>query len=163
MLTHRDVLQAVAEERKLTFVSTGMSTYEEIDKAVEVFRKQDCPFVLLHCVSEYPAHESHLNLRVMHELRRRYGCPVGYSGHEVTMVPSVIAAVMGAAVVERHITLDRAMYGSDQAASLEKRGLELMVSYIRSIQPVLGDGVKTVSTEEKANAAKLRYWGPFFG
>ena len=162
MLTHLDLLQAVAEEGRVTFVSTGMSTYEQIDAAVDIFRKHDCPFVLMHTVSEYPAHESTLNLRVLHELRRRYECPVGYSGHEVTMMPSMIAAALGAVAVERHISLDRSMYGSDQAASLEKRGLELMVSYIRTIPEVLGDGVKRISSTEDKNATKLRYWGPSF-
>jgi len=162
ILTHHDLLEEVAQERKMTFVSTGMSTYEEIDKAVEVFRNHDCPFVLLHCVSEYPAAESATNLACMHVLRTRYNCPVGYSGHEVTMAPSVIAGAMGAVAVERHITLDRAMYGSDQSASLEKRGLELMVSYLRTIPAVVGDGKKRITDAEMSNLEKLRYWGPYF-
>ncbi|MBI2953576.1 MAG: N-acetylneuraminate synthase family protein [Chloroflexi bacterium] len=161
-LTHRDLLETVAEEMKLTFISTGMSTLEHVDAAVDVFRSHDCPFVLMHSVSEYPAPESGLNLQCIAELRRRYDCPVGYSGHEVTMVPGVIAAMLGAVAVERHITLDRAMYGSDQAASLEKRGLEMMAGYIRTIPTVMGDGVKRVTENEIANARKLRYWGPFF-
>jgi N-acetylneuraminate synthase len=162
MVTHNDLLECVAGERKPTFLSTGMSTWEEIDHAVEVFDKHGCPIVLMHSVSEYPAHEEHLNLSVIGELRRRYGRPVGYSGHEATMVPSVIAAAMGAVAIERHITLDRAMYGSDQSASLEKRGLEMMVGYIRTIPIVLGDGQKTISEAELKNAGKLRYWGPSF-
>jgi len=162
MIMHSELLETVAKECKPTFISTGMSTYEQIDQAVEIFRRHDCPFVLMHCISEYPADENILNLRCINELRARYGCPVGYSGHEVTMIPSVLAAMMGAVAVERHITFDRAMYGSDQAASLEKRGLELMVSYIRTIPIVMGDGVKRITTTEKANAGKLRYWGPYF-
>ena len=162
MLTHVDLLKAVAEERKPTFISTGMSTYEEIDAAVKLFRSHDCPFVLMHCISEYPAQEKSLNLRCLQELRQRYNCPVGYSGHEVTMVPGVIAVAMGAVAIERHITLDRAMYGSDQAASLERRGLESMVGYIRTIPMVLGDGIKRVTSSEQANAEKLRYFlGPY--
>lgn len=162
MIAHVPLLEAVAEEGRLTFISTGMSGYEEIDPAVEIFKKRDCPFVLMHCVSEYPAAESNLNLRCLVTLREKYGCPVGYSGHEVTMVPGVIAAAMGAVAVERHITLDRAMYGSDQAASLEKRGLESMVGYIRTIPQVLGTGVKTVLPSEQAVADKLRYYlGPY--
>jgi N-acetylneuraminate synthase len=158
MIAHHELLEAVAEERKPTFISTGMSSYEQIDDAVAIFKRHGCPFVLMHCVSEYPAPEASLNLRCMVELRRRYGCPVGYSGHEVTMVPGVIAAAMGAVAVERHVTLDRAMYGSDQAASLEKRGLEMLVGYIRTIPIVVGDGVKRVSAGEQANAEKLRYY-----
>ena len=158
LLTHEPLLHVIAEEQRPTFVSTGMSTFGEIDRAVEIFRKHECPFILMHTVSEYPASEPALNLRLMTELRQRYGCPVGYSGHEVTMIPSVIAAASGAVAVERHITLDRAMYGSDQAASLEKRGLEMMVGYIRTIPIVTGDGVKRISSTEAGNAAKLRYW-----
>ena len=161
MLTHWELLEMVADERKLTFISTGMSTYEEIDAAVDIFRRFECPFVLMHSISEYPAPDQALNLRCIIELRQRYGCPVGYSGHEVTMIPGVLAAMMGAVVIERHITLDRAMYGSDQAASLEKRGLEMMVGYIRQISLTMGDGVKRVTPNELANGQKLRYWGTF--
>jgi N-acetylneuraminate synthase len=162
MLTHTDLLKTVAEELRPTFISTGMSTYEEIDLAVKLFRSYDCPFVLMHCISEYPAQEKSLNLKCLHELRKRYDCPVGYSGHEVTMIPGVIAVAMGAVAIERHISLDRAMYGSDQAASLEKRGLESMVGYIRTIPLVMGDGVKRISSSEQANAEKLRYFlGPY--
>lgn len=160
MLTHDDLVAAVAEERKPTFVSTGMSSYDEIDRAVAVFRAHDCPIVLMHSISEYPAPEEALELSVMHDLRRRYGVPVGYSGHEVSPIPSVIAAAMGAVAIERHITIDRAMYGSDHAASLEKRGLETMVSNIRTIPIVVGQGVKRVTPAEEANAGKLRYWRP---
>jgi len=162
MLTHEELLEYVAEERKPTFLSTGMSTWEQIDRAVDIFDRHSCPIVLMHTVSEYPAPEEHLNLRLMAELRSRYNRPVGYSGHESTMVPSVIAAAMGAVAIERHITLDRAMYGTDQSASLEKRGLEMMVGYIRTIPMVLGDGLKSVTETEDKNATKLRYWKPTF-
>lgn len=158
MLTHVELLKAVADEGKPTFVSTGMSTYDDIDTAVEIFRDQDCPFVLMHCVSEYPLAEGDVNLRAIVELRRRYDCPVGYSGHEVSMIPGTLAALMGAVAVERHITLDRAMYGSDQAASLERPGLYKMVDYIRTVTTVMGDGTKQVSEAEVTNAKKLRYW-----
>lgn len=158
MIAHTDLLDRVAEERKMTFISTGMASYEEIDRAVETFKHHQCPFVLMHCVAEYPAAENALNLRQMVELRRRYKCPVGYSGHEVTMIPGVLAAMMGAVAVERHITLDRAMYGSDQAASLEKRGLEMLVGYIRTIPLALGDGVRRITSVEATNSKKLRYY-----
>jgi N-acetylneuraminate synthase len=158
MIRHEELLHAVAEEQKLTFISTAMSHYEDIDHAVEIFRRRDCPFVLMHCIAQYPAPEIELNLRCIINLRRRYNCAVGYSGHEATMIPGVLAAMMGAVAIERHITLDRAMYGSDQAASLETRGLELLVSYVRSIPPVVGDGIKRVSPGEEAIAKKLRYY-----
>lgn len=160
MITHQALLKLVAEERKPTFISTGMCQAEHIDQAVEIFRHANCPFVLMHAVSQYPAPEDALNLRCLVELRARYGCPVGYSGHETTMLPGVLAAMMGAVAVERHITLDRAMYGTDQAASLEKRGLEMLVGYVRTIPLVLGDGIKRVTPGERANAEKLRYWLP---
>jgi len=158
MLTHTDLLDAVAKERKPTFISTGMSTYNEIDTAVSVFRGNNCPFVLMHCVSEYPLSEHLINLRSLVELRNRYDCAVGYSGHEPTMIPGTLAAMMGAVAIERHISLDRSMYGSDQAASLEKRGLEKMVDYIRTIPIIIGDGTKRVTEGEVENAKKLRYW-----
>jgi N-acetylneuraminate synthase len=161
MITHLDLIEAVADEGRPTFISTGMSTYDDIDTAVRIFNKKTCPFILMHTVSEYPAPESALNLACIHSLRSRYECPVGYSGHEVTMFPSVMATMMGAVAVERHITLDRAMYGSDQSASLEKRGAELVASYIRDIPNSLGDGVKRITEVEQSVADKLRYWGPY--
>lgn len=158
MATHRDFLREVASEKRPTFISTGMCTWEDVDAAVDIFRRADCAFVLMHTVSEYPCDETLLNLRVMHALRERYGAPVGYSGHEPSVSPSVIAASLGAVAIERHITLDRAMYGSDQAASLEEPGLRTLVAQIRKIPSLLGDGVKRTSPGEAAVAEKLRYW-----
>ncbi len=158
MVTHRDFLAAVASERKPTFISTGMCTLDDVDAAVEIFRSQRCPFMLMHAVSTYPSPESDLNLQMLHVLRERYGVPVGYSGHEASVSPSIVAAVMGAAAVERHITLDRAMYGSDQAASLELAGLINLIGSIRKIPAVVGDGAKRFDAGERAVAKKLRYW-----
>lgn len=164
MVTHTDLVQALAEEKKLTFMSTGMSTYEQIDRAVDIFRQHNCPMILMHAVSEYPAADNATNLHCINELRDRYQCPVGYGGHEVSMIPGVLAAMMRAVAVERHTTLDRAMYGSDEAASLGKRGLELMVSYMRTIPVAMGDGVKRINDGEATNANKLRYYlGPLHG
>lgn len=158
MATHLDFVEVVAAEKKPTFLSVGMCTYDDVDKAVAILRKHDCPFTIMHTVSTYPCAEEDLNLLVMQELKKRYGVPVGYSGHEVSVSPSVMAAALGASVIERHITLDRAMYGSDQAASLEKPGLETLVAQIRKLPEVFGDGVKRFSDAEKAVAGKLRYW-----
>lgn len=158
MVTHPDFLRAVASEKRMTFVSTGMSEMDDVSRAVDIFREADCPFVLMHSVSEYPAPEETLNLSMIGKLREKYDCPVGYSGHETSIAPSVMAAMLGAVAIERHITLDRAMYGSDQAASLEQRGVQLLARYIRSIPVCVGDGVKQVTETEKAVAAKLRYW-----
>ena len=158
MLTHDEFVEAVASERKPTFLSVGMATWEEVDKAVGILKKHDCPTVILHTVSTYPCAEEELNLQLIPELIKRYGLPVGYSGHEASVSPSIVAAVLGAVAIERHITFDRAMYGSDQAASLEKVGLESMVAQIRKIPLVLGDGVKRITPGEASVAKKLRYW-----
>ncbi|HRQ80254.1 MAG TPA: N-acetylneuraminate synthase family protein [Azospirillaceae bacterium] len=158
MTTNLPFLETVAEEKRTTFLSTGMCSYEDINAAMAIFRRHDCPVVLMHTVSEYPAPESTLNLLQIPELRRRYSCPVGYSGHEPSVSPSLMAAMLGAVAIERHITLDRAMYGSDQAASLEKAGLESLVAQIRKIPLVLGDGVKRITPTEQGVAKKLRYW-----
>ena len=123
MLTHKKLVEMVAEEKKHTFISTGMSSFEQIDRVVNVFKKNECPYTLMHCVSVYPCPDEWCNLKMVEMLKKRYGCPVGYSGHEIGPFPSVLAVTLGAIAIERHITLDRSMYGSDQSASLEKRGL----------------------------------------
>ena len=158
ILNHPELPEAIATEGKLTFISTGMSTFDEIDEVVKIFGRHKCPFILMHSVSSYPCREGDLNLSLVPELKRRYGCRVGYSGHEASVSPSVVAAVLGAEVIERHITLDRAMYGSDQPASLELQGLATLVGQIRKIPVVLGDGVKRITPQEVENAKKLRYW-----
>lgn len=158
MLTNIPLLEVIAREKKHTFISTGMSSYNDIDKTVDIFRKHSCSFTLMHCQSTYPADEEDLNLLCIVTLRERYNCDVGYSGHEVGILPPSLAVVLGAVAIERHITLDRAMYGSDQASSLERRGIELAVRDTRRVAKILGDGVKKVSPEEQTIAAKLRYF-----
>ena len=158
MATNQEILELVAGERKLTYLSTGMCDLPQIDNAVAVFKSFDCPFVLMHSVAEYPAPESALNLRCILTLKERYECRIGYSGHESSVSPSIIAATLGACAIERHITLDRAMYGSDQSASLEPHGIETLVAQIRKISVVMGDGTKRVTDAEKINENKLRYW-----
>ena len=158
MLTHIPLLKAIAEEGKHTFISTGMSNYNQIDRALSIFREKGCPFTLLHCVSTYPCPDEDCNVGLIPALKDKYQCPIGYSGHEVGVLPSVVAVAMGAEVVERHITLDRAMYGSDQSASLEKRALQLRVRDCRAVNSVLGSGNKLISEKEKAVAKSLRYF-----
>lgn len=158
MLTHLPLVEAVAAEGKLAFVSTGMCTFEQIDAAVEILRAAACPFVLMHTVSTYPTPSTDLNLMTIDTLRRRYGAPVGYSGHESSVEPSLVAAMLGAVAIERHITLDRTMYGSDQSASLEPEELKLLVSRLRSLREWLGDGEKRITPGEASVAEKLRYW-----
>jgi len=157
MLTHDDVVNMVAEEGKKTYISTGMSKFDVIDEVVDVFKKKSCPFALMHCVSVYPSEDEECNIKAIETLRKRYNCEVGYSGHERGILPSVLSVVYGAAAIERHITLDRTMYGSDQAASLEERGIKLIIGYARDAEKILGDGVKNVSEKELAIAKKLRY------
>lgn len=156
MLTNIPLIETIAEEKKYTFVSTGMSTLKEIDKAVEIFRLKNCPFELMHCNSVYPMRDKDANLKVIETLEKRYNCKVGYSGHEVGLQISLAAVALGATSIERHITLDRAMYGSDQAASLEPGGLIRLVRDIRIIEKALGDGVKRVTKAEESVKAKLR-------
>ncbi len=156
MLVNEELLNMIAEEGKYTFIATGMSTYEEIDRAVEIFRAHRCPFELMHCNSTYPMKNEDANLKMIDTLRTRYGCSVGYSGHEVGRVVSLAAASLGATSIERHITLDRTMYGSDQAASLEVDDLQRLVKDIRTIEQVLGTGEKFMSQAEEDVKKKLR-------
>ena len=156
MLTNREFLEAVAQEKKYTFISTGMSSIEEIEKAIAIFKKNSCPFELMHCNSRYPMPDEEANLKFIPTLRERYNCKVGYSGHEVGLITTCAAVALGATSIERHITLNRAMYGSDQAASIEIMGFYRLINYIRSIEKALGDGVKRVLPEEEVVKKKLR-------
>ena len=156
MLVNKDLLNLVADEKKHTFISTGMSTLDEIEEAVNIFKQKKCSFELMHCVSTYPMKDSDANLNTIITLRDKFKCKVGYSGHETGLAISYAAAALGASSIERHITLDRAMYGSDQAASLSPPGLKKIVPEINKIQKALGDGIKKVIDDEKPIAAKLR-------
>ena len=158
MITNLDFVEHVAKEQKHTFVSTGMTSLEDIDKAIDIFKKHDCPITIMHTNSEYPSPEENLNLSTIQTLQKRYNVPVGYSGHETSVSPSVIAASIGAVAIERHITIDRSSYGSDQSASLEITGLRNLVETIRKVPIVLGDGKKVITDQEKVIAKKLRYW-----
>ena len=153
-LTNDGFLRYTRAKGKPIILSTGMSTLEEIDHAVEVLGKDD--LIILHCTSTYPVKIKEINLKVIPRLIERYDVPVGYSGHEVGVMPSVLAVAMGACVVERHITMDRAMWGSDQAASLEPNGVRLLVRDIRAIPVCRGDGEKVVYPGEISVLQKLR-------
>tara|TARA_Y100000589_G_scaffold316722_1_gene341792 strand:+ start:33 stop:863 length:831 start_codon:yes stop_codon:yes gene_type:complete len=156
MLLNYPLMEMIAKEKKYTFISTGMSTYNEIDKAVEIFTSNNCPFELMHCVSTYPLLEKDANLKMIETLRLKYKCKVGYSGHETGLAISLAATALGASSIERHITLDRSMYGSDQSASLEPAGLRQLLGGIRKIEEALGDGKKKFLESEKIIANKLR-------
>ena len=156
MIVYEDLLKMIAKEGKHTFISTGMTTYEDIDKAVNIFQNLDCPFELMHTVSTYPMNDKDANLNVIKTLRKKYQCDVGYSGHEVGLAVSYAAAAFGITSLERHITLDRSMYGSDQSASIEPAGIRQLVGAVRKIEKAMGDGVKKFSEAEKIISKNLR-------
>jgi N-acetylneuraminate synthase len=158
MLSHLEFLEEVAQLGRETLLSTGMASLEMIDTAVAIFKRHETPLVLLHTVSTYPTPEEDLNLDTIHTLRDRYQMPVGYSGHEASVSPSIVAAAQGATVIERHITLDRSSYGSDQAASVEEAGLRQLVSVLKKMPLLLGTGIKDWAPGELEVAKKLRYW-----
>ncbi|WWR15401.1 N-acetylneuraminate synthase family protein [Lachnospiraceae bacterium JLR.KK008] len=156
MLTNAEILEEVASEKKYTFIATGMSTYEEIDNAVKIFKTHGCPFELMHCNSTYPMPKEDANLRLIPVLKERYQCKVGYSGHESGRIVSTSAVALGATSLERHITLDNTMYGSDQAASLNVRDLARLIEDVRLIEKILGNGQKILSEKELETRKKLR-------
>ena len=156
MIVYEDMLKMVASEGRHTFISTGLSTLDDIDKAVQIFRDADCSFELMHCVSTYPMRDEEANLKMINALQERYNCDVGYSGHEVGLAVSYAAAALEITSLERHITLDRAMYGSDQSASVEPAGFKMLVGAVRKIEQALGDGEKRILEAEVPIAQKLR-------
>ena len=157
-ITNLKFLRAVADLRRPTFISTGMSTLADIDNAVSIFEEAKCPFMLMHSVSVYPAELKSLNLSLIKTLANRYSRAVGYSGHEASVSPTLTAGAFGARAIERHFTLDRSMSGSDQSASLEPDGMRRLVAGLRKIQFTVGDGIKRYESGEQEIAKKLRYW-----
>ena len=157
MIVHEKLLDIIAKEGKHTFISTGMSTIKDIEKAVKIFRKHKCSFELMHSHSAYPMPPQEANLRLIPFLQKKFKCDVGYSGHETGsyLIP-VLAVILGATSIERHITLDRSMYGSDQSASLELHGLTRMIRDVRGIHSILGDGKKRIWDSELPAQKKLR-------
>ena len=156
MIIHEDLLKMIAREGKHTFISTGMTTYDDIQKAVNIFKGENCPFELMHTVSTYPMKDENANLNMINTLRDKFKCDIGYSGHEVGLAISYAAAALGISSLERHITLDRSMYGSDQSASIEPIGIRSLVGGVRKIEKAMGDGIKRVIEEEKPVAENLR-------
>ena len=158
MLTNLALIELIAKEKKLTFISTGMSKMNDINKAINIFKKNKCDFVLMHCVSTYPCHEKDLNLNLIITLKQKFKCKIGYSGHENSVSPSIAAWFLGADYIERHITLDRTMYGTDQAASLSEQGLRELTSLLIKFPSMLGDGKKIITEDEKKLIPKFKYW-----
>ena len=156
MLTNWELLEACAKSGKKTILSTGMSTEEEINQAVSILRQHANDFALLHCNSSYPAPLNELNLSTIKTLQQKYNCEVGYSGHEFRLGTTVAAVYLGATIVERHITLDRTMWGTDHMSSVEPQGLIKLVKGIRELEEAYGDGIIQVTETEKPIRTKLR-------
>ena len=161
MIVYDDLLQAVASEGKHTFISTGMTTEDDITNAIKIFQSENCPFDLMHCISTYPMKDEDANLNAIKTLREKYNCNVGYSGHEVGLAVSYAAAALGITSLERHITLDRAMYGSDQPASVEPSGFRMLVGAVRKIEQAMGDGKLGYIEKEIPIAENLRQHLPW--
>jgi len=153
-ITDHSLLDYARKTGRPLVISTGMSTMEQIRAAVKVAGTED--LIITHCTSTYPCEPEELNLRMIQTLREEFPCPIGYSGHEVGLVPPQVAVALGACMVERHLTLDRAMWGSDQAASVEPGGFERLIKYIRVSEASLGDGVKKIYESERPSLKKLR-------
>ena len=158
MLTNKKLLHEIAKENKITFISTGMSTLKDIDNAIKIFKKYKCKYILMHCVSSYPCPIEKLNLNAIITLRNRFKCEIGYSGHESDVSPSILAYYLGCRYIERHITLDRSMWGSDQSASLSETGMKNLYDILNKSLKILGNGVKKISQEEKQMFKKFKYW-----
>lgn len=155
-LTDNELLLKACRFNKPLIASTGMSTMEEIDEAVNVLQKHTCQYALLHCNSAYPAPHNELNLKCIYNLRQRYQCTIGYSGHEDDLEPTVLAVTLGAKIIERHITLNHKMWGTDHASSLEVMGMDILRKRVHDIEKILGDGIKKVTENELTVRKKLR-------
>ena len=156
MITNEELMRGCARTGMKVIFSAGMSTLDETDQAVEWMRQEGAEFALLHCNSTYPAPLEDLNLRCIQTLRERYDCEVGYSGHEFRLGTTVASVYLGASILERHITLDRTMWGSDHLASVEPQGLIKLVKGVRELEVALGDGIKRVTEGELPVRKKLR-------
>ena len=156
MIIFKPLLETIAAEKKKTFISTGMSDKKNIEDAVNIFKKNNCPYELMHCVSTYPMANEDANLMRIQSLKKNFNCDVGYSGHEVGLTISYAASAMGITSLERHITLDRVMYGSDQAASVEPQGFVKLVNGVRAVSEAIGSGDIRFNPKELDIAKKLR-------
>ena len=155
-LTNTLLLEKAAQARIPLIVSTGMSTLEEVDVCVEILRKNKTEFALMHTNSAYPAPDDEINLRVINTLRKRYGCTIGYSGHEYGLEASILAVSLGATIIERHITLDHMMWGTDQKASLEIQGMDKLIRRAKAVKMYMGSSEKVLTKSEISPREKLR-------
>ena len=157
LITNTEFLTAVAKQRKITFISTGMSTMKDINRAINIFKKNKCDFILMHCVSSYPVADKDLNLNTILNLKKKFKCKIGYSGHEANVSPSIAAWLLGSDYIERHITLDRSMWGTDQSASLSEQGMKYLSGMLKKFPTILGDGIKKINLDEKKLISKFRF------
>ena len=155
-ITNDLLIEESAKTKIPIIISTGMSTLEEVDKAYEIIKKYHNEIVIMHCNSTYPAPEDELNLKVIHSFKNRFDCAIGYSGHEYSVEPTVIAAILGAEIIERHITLDHNMWGTDQQSSLEIDGMDRLIRRLKSLEKIIGDGEKKLSPSELEVKKRLR-------
>jgi N-acetylneuraminate synthase len=158
MLTNLNFLNELSKQKKKTLISTGMSTLKDIEKAVNIFKKNKCPYVIMHCVSQYPCDEKKLNLNLIPFYKKKFKVDIGYSGHETTVSPSIIAWSLGANYIERHITLDRAMWGTDQSASLSPDGMKNIGEILKKAPSFFGNGKKIMTKNDKKLIKKFKYW-----
>ncbi len=158
VLTNLALLKEIASQKRHTFISTGMSKMSDIFKAVKIFKSKKCKFTLMHCVSSYPCEDKDLNLKMIQVLKDKFKTDIGYSGHEKSVSPSLMAVCLGAKAIERHITIDRTMWGTDHASSLEENGMKTLVDMIRKYEKCLGDGKKKFLDSEKIKFKENRYW-----
>ena len=158
MLTNLKLLNSIAKQKKFTFISTGMSKMSDVENAVKIFKKYKCKFNLMHCVSAYPCPDENLNLKMIEIYKKKFKVDIGYSGHEKSVSPSLMAACLGATSIERHITLDRTMWGTDHAASLEENGMKNLVDLVRKFERSMGDGKKKFLKTEKVKLKENKYW-----
>jgi Sialic acid synthase len=155
-LTEKKLIKEACLTKKTIILSTGMSTIEEIDETAAILEKYACQYVLMHCNSSYPTPIDEINLKCIQTLRNRYKCIVGYSAHEYGLEPTVFASLLGAVVIERHITLDHDMWGTDQSSSIEVMGMDMLKKRIRGVNTILGDGKKRITKSEMNIRKKLR-------
>ena len=158
MLTNLKLLENIAKQKRFTFISTGMSSMKDVEIAVKIFKKNKCAFNLMHCVSSYPCTDEDLNLKMIEFYKKKFKIDIGYSGHEKSVSPSLMAVCLGATSIERHITLDRTMWGTDHSASLEENGMRNLVILIRKFEKAKGDGKKKFLPSEKAKLLENKYW-----
>ena len=158
LMSNKDFIIQTAKLRKKTFISTGGASLNEISEVVKIFKKFNCPFILMHSVSIYPCKDEYLNLEFIRVLKKRFGDRIGYSGHESTVLPSLVAITLGAKAIERHITLDRTLWGTDQSASLETAGIKSLVDGSLRVNNIIGKGIKKTIKLEKSKLRDMIYW-----